>query len=448
MPDSLVRIPFCRYNVTKLISLLICILFFTACSNDKDNDGVEDDKDKCPDVYAKTKNGCPVEQEISKIHFYIDNSASMNGYFTNSTDFNKIVSDLTAKIDKQIKPIDIFFIADSVVKYSKPTENFSDDIAQTPPANQKSSQLNKMIRDMVARNDSNDVSLLVSDCILSFPDAAIKANPEINRQKAESSLKSDIYKAFYDLKTKGIATSVYAFKSKFYGTYYDYQNTKKTLKGEERPFYVWVIASKDLLPKFNANLADISSFKPEKSLDFGLAEKAVTKYNVITQAERSGEWNWNKSDSVITDINTKKSEQQFCVALQLNKLPLYAQDIAYLQKNIKTDTKGCEISFEVKDKSSLDKSKLKSTSQKQIYEDASHFMIIKVNAMNLPSASVRVTLPQQYDTWYQSWSVMDDKSTDSLQNKTFAFEYLVTGVKEAYETKNKNYIEFSIELKQ
>ncbi len=450
MPGSFLKLSvnaFQRSN--KLIALFFSVLFFYSCgSSDRDNDGVADERDKCPDVFARTKDGCPVEREISNIHFYIDNSASMAGYFTNKTQFNAIIADLTAKIDKQIKPIDIFFIADSTVKYAKPVQDFGDDIAQTPPANQKSSQLNKMLRDMAANNDSNDVSLLVSDCILSFPDAAIKANREINKEKAESSLKSDIYKAFYDLKKENIATSVYAFTSAFYGTYYNYQNTKTQLKGESRPFYIWVIANKELLPEFNASLHDISSFKPEESLDFGLTEKPVTKYNVISQIGREGEWNWNKSDSTIADINLKKSEQAFCVALQLSGLPLYAQSVDYLQKNMIADAKGCEISFDVKDKASPDKSKLKSTSQKQMFEEANRFIIFKITAMNLPNASVHVTMPQQYDTWYKNWSAMDDKNADAIQNKTFAFDYLITGVKEAYENKNKNYIDFSIRLKQ
>ena len=66
--------------------------------------------------------------------------------------------------------------------------------------------------------------------------------------------------------------------------------------------------------------------------------------------------------------------------------------------------------------------------------------------MNLSEAKIQVTLPLQYDTWYLDWSCPDDKDIANAENKTFAFEHLIKGVKEAYETKNKNYIDFSLTL--
>ena len=66
--------------------------------------------------------------------------------------------------------------------------------------------------------------------------------------------------------------------------------------------------------------------------------------------------------------------------------------------------------------------------------------------MNLSKAQIEVNLPLQYDTWYQDWSSADDKDIKAQSGKTFAFEYLINGVKEAYETRNKNYLNFSIQL--
>ncbi|HEY5408523.1 MAG TPA: hypothetical protein VIJ92_15625 [Ginsengibacter sp.] len=425
------------FKTAYYISFFFITILFSFCS--------------CNDSKPKVSSG-PVK-EISKIHFYIDNSASMGGYFNDKTEFDEIVAEMAAKINKQIKPLDIFFIADSIIPYTKPVEGFGDDIAQTSPAHQKSSQLQNMIKQIADHNDSNDVSLLVSDCILSFPDEAIKNNKNINQQKAPS-LKNDVYQTFYDLKAKGVATTVYAFTSKFYSNakkgiyYYDYQNNKKILNGEERPFYIWVIANKDLLVKFNSKINDISGFKPEKSLDFGLSEQPITKYDVATQSERIGDWNWSKNDSTIGDINVKKSAEEFTIALDCKSLPLYAQDVNYIQTHLQLAQKGCEATFKVKDKQSIDKSKFKSNQQKELYEDASHFIVFTVNSMMLPTASIEVTLPKQYDTWYTQWSTMDDTKEDSLKNKTFAFEYLINGVKDAYETKNTNYIDCLIKLKQ
>ncbi len=431
------------------VLLLSLLLLFAACTtSDRDKDGVPDPKDKCPDVYAKTKDGCPEEKQLGKVHFYIDNSASMAGYFKKNAEFNEVIADLTAKIDKEISRVDIAFIADSVKPYTNSVQQFSEDIARTPPAKQRSSQLHTMIQKLAARNDSNDISLLVSDCILSFPDEAIRGNSEINKDKAPSTLKNNIYQSFYDLKKQGMATSVYAFTSKFYGTYYDYHNRPKNVAGESRPFYVWVMADKDLLAKFDAQLTDISSFRPEQSLHFGLTEEPVQDYTVLNQVEKEGRWKWNRGDKTIEDINTKEGTPQFCVALNLANLPPYALTTDYLKEHLQLKAEGCEVELaKVQDKKAADQSKLKSIPEKKAFEEATHFLIFSVKALRVPNATVTVNLPLQYDDWYMNWSTMDDTGAD-MKNKTFALQYLIAGVRDAYETKNKNYIDFTVHLKQ
>jgi len=448
LPISLIDIKFKLFDNTLLICFGILILLFFSCSkNDKDKDGVIDKKDKCPNVPANTKDGCPPPKEIGKVFFYLETSASMGGYFKGDADFKTIVSDLTTKIEKNIKPIDIWFIAEAEEKYSKSTQQFSIDLATTKIAKQKSSELHKIIANIVSKKDSNDVILLVSDCILSFPDKDIKSNPEINKQEAPNALKNNIYSTFADLKKQGIATSIYAFNSKFYGTYYNYQNVKTELKGNKRPFYLWVIADHEILVKFNTKLNEIPTFKPEKSLHFGENEGPVNIYDIIPQIERKG--TWMKCREGLTDIETSKTEPlQFCVALNLENLPVYAKDITYLQANLEIESDGCEVSFEVRDKSNVDKSKLKSQPQIKLFEAATHVIIFTVSTMALSDAKIIVTLPLHYDTWYLDWSCIDDKDLNKVEGKSFALENLITGVKDAYETKNKNYINFSLTLKK
>jgi len=385
-------------------------------------------------------------KDIGNIHFYIDNSASMKGYFGNDAEFKTIISDLTTKIDKTIKPIDIWFSSGKDEKYPFDAQRFSSDIATTIIADRNGFQLYEMIKRIADKNDSCDISILVSDCILSFPDSAIKKNREINKQEAPNALKNNIYSTFSDLKRKGFATSIYAFNSKFYDVYYDYQNTRtKKLKGNKRPFYILVFADKEILAKFNANLADITTFKPEKSLLFGLNEEPVMDYEIIPQIERIGKW--MKSSKGIKDIEMEKNEpMQFCVSINLENMPEYTKDVVYLQKNLIIGAAGCKVGFEVKEKGKLDKSKLKSEPQIKLYDKATHAIIFKVNEMALSEAKINVSLPLHYDTWYLDWSCMDDKNLSLVEGKTFAFEHFIAGMKEAYETKNKNHIDFSITL--
>jgi hypothetical protein len=428
--------------------MFLCAIavFFSACiESDKDKDGIVDNLDKCPDVAAKTKTGCPVKKEVEKIHFYMETSASMGGYFNRDAEFKTIVSDLTVKLSK-IKPVDIWFVADSATRYPKDVESFSADIATTKPAIQKSSELHKILGQIAAKTDSNAVSVFVSDCILSFSNADVKANPEVNKTDAYS-LKNKIFSTFTELRKRGQAVDIYAFKSKFYGTYYDYQNVKIKINGSPRPFYIWVIGHKDLLKDFNSRLSGISTFKPEQSLQFGLLDQPVSKAQLLTQVEKNGSWIKGENETEITDLEIPQNDSlKFCTALNLDSLPAYVQNSKYLQDNLQIKTNGCLATVVAKEKSAIDKSKLRGGRQPEIFANATHFLVFSVASMDLKNASIQVVLPKKYDTWYQNWSTMDDKGKNAFEQKTFAFEYLANGIMEAYETKNKNYIDFPIHL--
>ncbi len=439
-----------HFNTIVFLITFTVLSSCSSCTKDFDEDGVSDKLDKCPDTAIGIKVdslGCPiVEKQLGNIHIYIETSASMGGYFQNDAEFKTIISDLTTKIDNTIKPIDIWFTADSTTKYSSTVGQFSSDIATTKIANQKSSQLHKIIANITSKAGPNDITIFVSDCILSFPDEEIKKNREINRTEAPNALKNNIYETFSNLKKKDLATTIYAFRSKFYGTYYDYKNGKHSISGDRRPFYIWVIGNKELLPKFNEQLDEISTFNPEKILNFGLTGKLISSYEIISQIERVG--SWMKDENGLKDIEIEGTTVQFCAALNLKDLPMYVTKKEYLQTNLKVIENGCKVKTEVKEKNDVDISKLRSRPQIEAFDPVTHVVVYKITEMNLSNASIHTYLPLVYDTWYFDWSIMDDTKISTIEGKTFAFEYLIQGVTEAYSNRDANYIDFSINLKK
>lgn len=446
-----------QVRIFGILLLSLSIFINTGCNllnDDDDNDGVNNDYDKCENTPVGSKvdkNGCPIVRNVKNIHFYIETSASMGGYFKRDAEFKTIISDLTSKLEQSIKrPLDIRFIAEDELKYPGDAGSLSREIAITQIARQKSSELHKILSKIAKGNAIDDVSIFVSDCILSFPDSDIAKNQEINKQEAPNALKNNIYTTFSELKNKGLATSVYAFNSQFYGTYYNYKNDKININGTRRPFYVWVIADKEILRKFNSTLSGINTFKPEKYLHFGLNDEAVSKFNIITQIERNfGEGIVEGNEIVGIGTKTKISKSNplsICAALDLSTLPDYAAQIPYLQKNLIVNGGGCDISFQVKDKKAVDISKLRSEPQKKVYQNATHIIIFKVESMPLSKSLIDISLPLQYDSWYKDWSCMDDLELARLESKTFAFEYLINGVKEAYNNINNKFLNISINL--
>ncbi len=447
-----------RYGPVRLIGsirstmrhpLLFCslsIAMLSSCTTDKDKDGIPDNKDKCPTEYAKTANGCPAEQQISSVRFFMDRSGSMSGYYKGETEFVNVTDDLLAKMES-IRPVkEIWMVSDSAVKFEGNAEAFRQQVLRTQPQGTKSSMLDEIFANIAAKTDTNDISVFVSDGILSYSDLEIKRNPDINKEKA-SALGTDIYSIFNKLrKSKGFGVSVYAFKSAFNGTYYNYQNGKIKLSGEKRPYYIWVIGRNNLLNKFNTELADFSTFKPLEQMHFGLDEQPVAKAAFMPAIERAGAWSINSEGTGIDEVG---KTSKFSLALNLSALPPYTQQTAYLKEHLQLDAKGCIARLQVKNKQEIDVTKLKSDRQKEALEASTHVLIIEVTQMNTRKASINITLPIIPDPWYQTWSCEDDLNLKkNCAGQTFAFRYLIDGMAQAYQNNRKNYIELSIPLQQ
>lgn len=433
--------------LSALSAFIIIALFSCVTPPDSDKDGLADAADHCPSVAAKTKDGCPVKREVKNVHLYIETSVSMGGYFTNNTEFKTVITDLASKVNGEIKPVDIWFIADKPVKYNGSVERFTRDIATTKIANKKSSELHTIFAQVAQNTAPDDVSFIVSDCILSFSNEDIKNNPEINKTEANNSMREGIYNTFLNLKKNRQAVGVYGFQSKFYGDYYDYQNVKTRLQGSKRPYYIWAIGNKEVLKGFINRLTEISTFKPEQSLYFGLMEDPVKDYSILTQVEKTGSWNVEEKKKIVEAEVAPGGSLSFCLGLNLDAVPAYAKEINYLQNNLQLTGEGCVASVRIKQKSAIDSEKIKGKLQNDLFSNATHLLVISVSKMNVNDASVTLRLPVKYDRWYEEWSCEDDKNiAPQGVAKTFAFKYLINGVKEAYETRTKNYIDISIPL--
>jgi hypothetical protein len=121
------------------------------------------------------------EKQVGKVNFFMETSASMAGYFNGPTEFVKDIPNLLVDIEGRELggkgPLKIYYVADSLTLYPKTTKDFIRDISTTRVANEKSSEMHKILEMIASKTDSNDISIFVSDCILSYPDNVIKSNP-------------------------------------------------------------------------------------------------------------------------------------------------------------------------------------------------------------------------------------------------------------------------------
>lgn len=406
----------------------------------------------CVSEVVKKQTALP-EKKISKINFFMENSGSMAGYVHGATEFRNNIPNLLVevdgKIDSGLAPLHTYFIADSLVAFNGTTQEFINTIAVKNPAYGKSSQMHKIFKMIANKTDSNDISMFVSDCILSYPDDEIKKRPEINIENAGGELKSTITKAFLDLQKKNnICASLYGFNSTFNGCYYTYQNRPVKISGNiPRPYYIWVIGNKDLLIHFNKQLKKLQGFRPDNILiDFGIFSESVHEHTILFMFDRQGDWSTDYK--TIENVNvTANKPVVFSIALNLSSLPSYAIDTTYLLKNLQIESSGLTAHVKrVLQATNIERSSLKEK-EKGIIDSNTHVVQVEITDI-YKSGSINIRLPLQYDTSYRRQSIMDDRNVEDASGKTFAFEHLVDGVRNAYQNNDQNFIQISIPVKK
>ncbi|GAB3908420.1 hypothetical protein GCM10028803_44010 [Larkinella knui] len=383
---------------------------------------------------------------ISNILFFMETSASMGGYLKGETNFKVAVSEVVTKLN-QIAPVEVWTIAGKPKPFVEGYNQFVVNLATTPLATERSSELHKIFKEVGEKAKGNTVTMLVSDCILSFPDAEIKKNPEVNRQNAESVLKSQINDQFASLKKQGISATVLAYSSGFNGTYYDYQNTKHKLAGESRPFYIWIIGKQELVGDLNRKLGELMITKPAKQLDFG-ASGALKQFDLFFSLNKKGAWRAEKAG--LAELSVKPSAPaEFAVGVNLNGLPAYAQAEDFIRKNLIVTAPNATVKLiTVQKKEKVSTTRIKERELKLLNQNT-HVLTFRVDNLYDEKADVVLKLPVRFDDWYATgWSTMDDRTSENRFNKTFALVHLMNGVKEAYQSSTNDFLVLNLKLEK
>lgn len=440
-------------------ALLIAALFLlSSCTQDKDGDGIADKKDKCPAIPGKNKDGCPdTAPQIGTVRLFMDRSGSMKGYYNGGSSFVDNIHGLISQLEDTLPVKNIWWVSDSMKQFDGTARQFCDQFVAEVPQADKSSKLDKIFEQIAALTGKHDISILVSDGILSFSDKEIKKNRYINKQRAYA-LSDNIMAVFNDLhRHKAFGVSLYAFRSSFSGTYYDYQNGKTVLSNTERPYYIWVLGQKDCLRQFDAVLARFAKeadaghyagFKPAAELHFGTDTGSITTAHIFSSLYRRGKWQLSGNGKGLENIGNEPAT--FSLAADLGSLPAYAQQEAYLAAHIQPDVPDCRLEIiSIKKKTDADAASLRSKRDKESFAHATHIITCSLKQMQLPEASGFIRLPAQQDDWYLHWSCDDDLHirTD-CSGQTFAFRYLVAGFIKAYQGDAADYIAIPVSFKQ
>ena len=413
----------------------------------------------------------PVKERIKlkKVNVYLDASASNAGYYEGSTDFKNKVSSLLTQLNTNNEfldsnkgvTIEVFWISDQdISSYGHGKDvvaKFLNESGTVNNAHQKSSTIDQYF-DLVMRNtDSSTISILVSDCILSYPDSVIHINPDKNKQDADNGdlknkTKISIAGEFGN-EEKRPAFAVYAYLSPFNGTYYNYKNLPvKKQNLFDRPFYIWILTrDKDVLADFTNQVMSYKDLEPANQMSFGLIQDDRQTYTILPQLKRYGKWSPAGKlglRKVVLDNRNTKLVFTLCVDLSG---PSKKWTIEELNKYLVTSSKNNSCKFQARflPKDSITQEDIKkhlSSGDKSVYNNTSHLLEVTVTEFLADEDTLMITMPFVYPEWYKQWSIHDDLDIESIENKTFAFDQIILAFLETMKDDKKKIININIPI--
>ena len=402
-----------------------------------------------------------VDKSKTSLKFYLECSASMNGYMDHSGRFKDAINGCLSILNSsgyfdtiqlnyigrnvhefnsnftlnQTESLLNEFLNPSYFQYNK--ENISHVKNSKNPKSgityedRNYSKLSEVLDTIIKRN-REDVSVFVSDCIL---------DPYDGQPKHYLALcKTDIYNLFQNaLKNNpNLAVQIIQLNSKFVGSYYyKVQNSEMAkdgknsntetiaLNGDVRPYYIWIIANRDRISKFNDKLNRLKEHN-ENSESINSAIFAPGK-NISIEIKT------NNPDGM---LNMKDDFATFDVIADFSDLLI--DDISWIKKkeNYTFETR------KAKDGDVIINGDIK-------YDDQTKKITMPIKLTNVrPNIRTTIKLKTRDEESVPQW-VKDingsDAKNDAKNIKTTGFKYLFEGVSEAYKDFNGNYItEFSI----
>lgn len=253
--------------------------------------------------------------------------------------------------------------------------------------------------------------MLVSDCIYSLTDST-------NTQGGLELQKSLTKAAFLEEKTRKLfipAVQVLQLSSGFTGKYYSYNNAKKWLDHEMRPYYVWLMGEDSVVKALSARI-DWKKLKNYHGSCFVSAANHVDEpfYSVMAETDRVGKFeSTDRNQREIKSIESLEFENgklQFSVAIDLSKLNI--DSTYWYDKSNYVLSEG----YTLVDIKPVRRSALKPRDYQIIGKtSATHLFVISTQSNATPS-DLDLMLYARLPAWIDSCSTTDDRDISLNMN--------------------------------
>lgn len=357
------------------------------------------------------------------INVYIENSGSMDGYVKGQTEFEHIVYNYLVDL-KQIgvaKELNLYYINSKILPQQ---EDIKDFIEKLEPSSFKAkggargtSDISKMIEDILSETNDSIVSIFISDCIFS-PGKGKNADEYLNNQQI--GIKNDMGNYLND--HPNFAVVGYRCVSQFEGYCYDKNDSQKYYKGD-RPFYIWQFGAQGALNRIRIemqrNNRPLMGVENVFTVFAGGMEMPDSCYAVKI---KSGNFDLDKSDPKHSIVNLEADKGgRIRFSVEVNYAPIILDD-DYL---CNTDL------YELSDP----KFELVSVERLKEYKKYSH--VLTFETKHVHPSTLDVFLKAGVPTWPDAFNDEEgNEISEDNSEKTYGIKYMTDGIASAIIRKN------------
>jgi hypothetical protein len=405
-------------------------------------------REKTTPLIEKPKKSNPTEKDDLNINVYIENSASMDGYIKNTTQFEAAIANLSIKMQYEYKvdSINLNFINKKI--YPSKVKKIEDFIDALEPdkkpykiGERGTSKLNEVLKLVLENTKENEISIFVSDCIYSLSE---KGDTRGALGFEKTLTEGAFIKKYEEF---NFSTLIIKLSSSFDGFYYDYNDKDTELKKKRRPYYIWVIGSdlhiSDILDRINIKQLDgydnfyFASNANNNEVRFFTVLRETDKIGTFKQTDRT-----SRDIRDIEEVKYRDNRFQFSIAVDLSDLEKYINELTNTESYTITD------GFVINEVKEIAQNNIHPRDFTYINRtSATHIFTIEL----LPDNNIqdlKLSLKKELPKWVSQSSSSDDRDIISQLDKTFGLNYIMEGVEQAYSTLNNNQeTYFTIEIK-
>jgi len=235
----------------------------------------------------------------------------------------------------------------------------------------------------------------------------------------------------------------------FNGSFYSFNSPNKgTWIKTDRPYYIWVIGKKGEVIKFvdKYDITSLDGYENHLTI-YNNEESNNPFYSILNKTNRQGSFRKERGSDVITSIkdigyDRRKGNFQFSVAVDF--APLYLQEDYFLNEENYELISSSGDKFNLV---SIDPIGAVHKNDNKYIKTATHFLTIECSEVSSGDQTLNIGLVKKIPDWVASSSTLDDATKEKRENKTFAFDYLIQGVSEAFYKTDNNLKYFSLPIK-